>query len=116
MRHLAAFRRRQTRGLPLPLQMHAAGLPTPETEVPVVPSRRWAFDFAWRHWQIALEVEGGVFSSGRHTRGVGYTEDCEKYNRAAIEGWLVIRATTEMVDDGRAIDALRQAFAARGLE
>jgi hypothetical protein len=29
---------------------------------------------------------------------------------------MLIRATTEMVDDGRAIDALREAFAARDRE
>jgi hypothetical protein len=99
-----------------PAQLKAAKLPTPELEVVFAPDRKWAFDYAWRPWMIALEVEGGVFVKSRHTSGLGYTNDCEKYNAAAILGWLLIRATTAMVDDGRAIDALRAAFSARGLE
>lgn len=102
--------------LPLVLQCKVAGLPAPETEVRVCRDRKWAFDYAWSPWRIACEVEGGVFTDGRHTRGLGYTEDCEKYNQAAISGWLVIRATTAMVADGRALAALRAAFSARGLE
>ena len=103
-------------GYSLELQMRAAGIPTPETEVVFTSGRKWAFDYAWRAWEIACEVEGGVFSQGRHTRGLGYTADCEKYNEAAIQGWLVLRVTTAMVADGRAMDVLRAAFAARGLE
>ena len=48
--------------------------------------------------------------------GTGFTNDCEKYNRAAIASWMLLRVTTEMVKDGRAIDFLRDAFTARGLE
>jgi hypothetical protein len=114
-RSLRATRVR-SRAIPLELQMRAAGIPTPETEVQFDPEHKWAFDYAWRAWRIACEVEGGVFSQGRHTRGLGYTRDCEKYNQAAILKWLVIRVTTAMVEDGRAIDVLRAAFAARGLE
>ena len=41
--------------------------------------------------------------------------DCEKYNRAAILGWLVIRATTTAVRDGIAIRDLVDAFKAKGV-
>jgi hypothetical protein len=112
----ATRRRREAKALPLLLQMKAAGIPTPEQEVKFVRDRDWCFDFAWRGWKIALEVEGGVFTQGRHVRGVGYTEDCRKYSRAAIAGWMLIRATTGMVEDGSAIELLRDAFSARGLE
>jgi hypothetical protein len=115
-RRVLRQRRARAHGTPLLLQLKAAKLPTPELEVVFAPDRKWAFDYAWRPWMIALEVEGGVFVKSRHTSGLGYTNDCEKYNAAAILGWLLIRATTAMVDDGRAIDALRAAFSARGLE
>jgi hypothetical protein len=41
--------------------------------------------------RVAVEVEGGAFSGGRHTRGMGFVADCEKYNVAALDGWLVLR-------------------------
>lgn len=54
-------------------------------------TRKWRFDFAWPDQKVALEVEGGVFSGGRHVRGVGFKKDCEKYNAAVVDGWRVLR-------------------------
>lgn len=55
--------------------------------------RRWKFDFAWpEHW-LAVEMEGGAFSGGRHTRGVGYAGDCQKYSAAVVLGWRLLRYT-----------------------
>lgn len=61
--------------------------------------RRWAFDFAWPRANLAVEIEGGAFNGGRHTRGVGFTEDCVKYNAAAVKGWRVLRFTPQMLKD-----------------
>jgi very-short-patch-repair endonuclease len=60
-------------------------------------TRRWRFDFAHLASKTAVEVEGGVWSGGRHTRGTGYTKDCQKYNAAALEGWAIFRLTGDMV-------------------
>lgn len=80
-------------------------------------ARGWRFDFAWPARMVALEVEGGTHSGGRHTRGTGYAQDCAKYNHAALLGWLVLRATTEQVKNGEAAgwvtQALRRQFAAQ---
>ena len=75
--------------------------------------RRWRFDYAWPDRKIALELEGGTWVGGRHTRGAGYRNDCRKYNRAAVLGWIVIRATTDMAADGSALQDLEAAFKAR---
>lgn len=55
------------------------------------PSRKWRFDLAIPEMKIAIELEGGVFTNGRHTRGQGYVNDCEKYNAANVLGWNVLR-------------------------
>lgn len=75
------------------------GIPEPERELRFHPERRWRFDFAWRDKHVALETEGGTFSGGRHTRAIGFHRDAEKYNAAALLGWLVLRLDTEMVKD-----------------
>ena len=82
------------------LQIRAAGLPVPVREHRFHPSRRWRFDFAYPDEKIAIEIEGGVWIGGRHTRGSGFTSDCEKYNEAARLGWRVFRLTGEMIRNG----------------
>jgi very-short-patch-repair endonuclease len=69
----------------------------PEREVRFDPVRKWRFDFAWTEVKVAVEIEGGAFVRGRHTRGAGYAADCEKYNAALIAGWSVLRFTSEML-------------------
>lgn len=78
----------------------AAGLPAFHREFQFCSTRKWRFDFAWPGKKVALEFEGAVFQSGRHTRGAGFTVDCHKYNTAALLGWKVFRVTTAMAEDG----------------
>ena len=70
---------------------HKLGLPVPEREYRFDAERRWRFDFAWPALKIAVEIEGGVWIRGRHVRPVGYLGDLEKYNRAVVLGWRVLR-------------------------
>ena len=72
------------------------------------PVRKWRFDFAWLDKSIAVEIEGGTWSRGRHTRGSGFELDCEKYNEAAAIGWTVFRFTGKMVKSGNAIQLLKE--------
>lgn len=71
------------------------GLPEPTPELRFHPKRRWRFDYAWEPSKVALEVEGGVWTRGRHTRGSGFLKDMKKYNEAARLGWRVVRTTPE---------------------
>ena len=71
-------------------------------------TRRWRFDYAHPATKVAVEIEGGVWTSGRHSRGEGYTADCEKYSTAAVQGWRIIRATTQQVISGLAIEWAKQ--------
>jgi hypothetical protein len=80
----------------------------PETEVRFHPTRRWRFDLAWPSMRLAVEVEGGTWAGGRHTRGAGFEADCEKYNEAALAHWTVLRVTPAMIDDGRALAVIER--------
>ena len=95
----------------LTLQIWNAKLASQEREYRFDKKRKWRFDFAYPERKIAIEVEGGVFSGGRHTRGKGFTADCEKYNRATELGWSVYRFTTQQVRNGEAIELLTRIFA-----
>jgi very-short-patch-repair endonuclease len=94
----------------LGLHIRTAGLPAPTPEYVFHPSRKWRFDFAWPDRRLAVECEGGVFTGGRHTRGGGFTKDCEKYNAAALLGWKVLRFTAAMIKNGSAIQQIERAF------
>jgi hypothetical protein len=94
-------------------QLAYLGISQPVLEYRFHPVRRWRFDLAWPDLRVACEVEGATWANGRHTRGSGFEADAIKYNTAAIDGWLVIRVTGNMVKDGRAHQAVRDAIAAR---
>ena len=93
----------------LALHMRATGL-RPESEFRFHKPRRWRFDFAFPDQKVAIECEGGTFSGGRHVRGSGFQADCEKYNTAAIDGWLVLRFTGRMIKSGKALMQIEQAL------
>lgn len=72
------------------------------------PTRRWRFDYAIPSHKIALEVEGGVFSKGRHTRGAGFIGDIEKYNEATRLGWRVVRTVPWELNTRKTVQLLRE--------
>lgn len=75
------------------------------------PDRKWRFDFAHVATKTAIEIEGGTWNGGRHTRGSGYSKDCEKYNEAAKLGWCVLRYTAERINSQcvfEVLDAITQ--------
>jgi very-short-patch-repair endonuclease len=94
--------------LSLERQCQLAGLPTPTLELRFAPPRKWRFDLAFEGPRIAVEIEGAVFTGGRHTRGSGFEKDAEKYAEAMCRGWRVLRVTTGMVRDGRALGYLER--------
>lgn len=98
----------------LTLILQSIGLPAPIPEHRFAPPRRWRFDYAWPERHLALEIEGGIWTAGRHVRPKGYERDCEKYNAAALAGWMVLRVTTAMLRDGRALTLLEEAFSRFG--
>jgi very-short-patch-repair endonuclease len=87
-----------------------AGLPQPVPELRFHTSREWRFDFAWPERRVALEVDGGVWTQGRHTRGAGWTKDTEKLNAAVAAGWRVLRCTPATRDHPDTFAAIQAAL------
>lgn len=97
------------------IRMHAHGLATGFVrDWSFYPGRKWRFDFQEPVMKIAIEVEGGTWSGGAHTRPQGFQEDCEKYNEAALAGWLLLRFTGADIKNGSAIEMIERAIIVRG--
>lgn len=80
-------------------QLSGMDIPDPEPEYHFnKPFTNHRIDFAFKDAKIAIELEGGVFTNGRHTRGKGYTDDCFKYNLLTLQGWRLLRYTRQMLD------------------
>ena len=100
----------------LAINWAAWGLPEPHRELRFDKERFWRFDFAWTtldHGEarcVALEQEGGVWTQGRHSRGQGMCDDMRKYARAYLLGWVVFRATPQMLKSGEAQAWIREAL------
>jgi hypothetical protein len=88
------------------------GVPASDSEYVFAAPRKWRFDYAWPASRVALEVEGGVWTNGRHTRGAGFLKDVEKYNAAAVRGWLVLRCTPATLFAEATFQSIRLAIAA----
>lgn len=73
----------------------AVGIPAPIAEYRFAPPRRWRFDWAWPSEKIAMEVQGGLFTQGRHSRGAALLKEHEKLNAAAVMGWRVLFVTPQ---------------------
>ena len=74
------------------------------------PTRRWRFDYAIPAHKIALEVEGGVWTGGRHTSPKGFLGDIEKYNTATLMGWRVFRTTPDELYKLSTINLIKSAI------
>ena len=57
--------------------------------------RKWPADFYIPCKKLLIEIEGGVWSKGRHLRPQGFINDCEKYNAATLLGYRVIRIPSD---------------------
>ena len=91
-------------------QLKALGAPDPAREWRFHNIRKWRFDLAWPERLLAVEVEGGVYIQGRHTRGSGVEADCEKYNTAVIMGWRILRYTSKTIKNGMAVQEIMMAL------
>ena len=73
------------------LLWQTAGGPALQSEFRFHPTRKWRADYAHIESRTLIEVEGGAWVGGRHTRAAGFVADAEKYLEAALGGWRVVR-------------------------
>jgi hypothetical protein len=85
-------------------------LPEPVAELVFARPRRWRFDYAWPEQRVALEVQGGLFTRGRHSRGPALMKEHEKLNTAAAMGWRVLYCTPAQLARGDILPALELAL------
>jgi hypothetical protein len=87
------------------------GIWLPSSEVVFEPERRWRFDFAWPAQKLALEIQGGIWTAGRHVRGAALLREWEKLNQAAILGWRILYASPDQVyKTGEIFPTIRKAL------
>jgi len=67
----------------------------------------WRFDFCCPEIMLAVEVEGGAWTGGRHTRGAGFSGDLRKYGAAMRLGWTVYRCDYALIRSGEAYDTIK---------
>lgn len=71
--------------------------------------RRFRADYFIPRLNTLIEYEGIFGGKSRHTNIIGYTNDCEKYNRATLMGYRVLRYTAKNYTQVRAdLDELEQ--------
>jgi len=99
------------------LLWHAVDGPTLQSEFRFHPIRKWRADYAHLESRTLIELEGGVWVGGRHTRAAGFVADAEKYLEATLAGWRVLRLVDRqltMETVGRVAAAVRSGWLAQG--
>jgi len=97
-------------GVMFPALCRAHALPEPVAEYRFAPPRRWRFDWCWVDQKLALEVQGGIFTRGRHTRGPALLKEFEKLNAAARLGYRVMFTTPSQLASPEMFEAIREAL------
>lgn len=81
-----------------------------------VPGRLYRFDRAWPEQFVAVEIQGGLWVNGAHSRGSGVERDCVKFSIAAALGWRVLPISKAMIEDGTAVELIAQALGVEVVE
>lgn len=78
-----------------------AGLPRPQTQIPVVTAeKKYYLDMGWEDWMVAVEYDGDHHQTDRWR----YVKDIRRLEILERLGWLVIRVVAE----DRGVDIVRR--------
>jgi hypothetical protein len=87
-----------------------AGIPAPVAEYKFHPVRRWRFDFCWLEQKVYLEINGGIFILGRHSRGPALLKEWEKIAAATAMGFRPLFCQPSDCAKAATIDAIKAAL------
>ena len=79
----------------------SCGGPALETEHLFHEVRKWRMDYVHRDTKTAIELDGGVYVQGRHSRAKGIQDACDKKNSAIQMGWDVFVLCTGIITEDR---------------
>ena len=65
----------------------------------LIPNRRFRFDFVHYPSRTAIEVNGGNWSNGRHTRAGALNQEYEKILLATLEGYVVVFLSQDQINE-----------------
>jgi hypothetical protein len=92
----------------------AHGLPVPIFEFKFSTKRKWRFDVLFQSRagspDVAIEIQGGLFTKGRHNQGAALIKEYEKINEAQLAGYVVLLVTPQQVDSGEVFDLVKRAL------
>ncbi len=94
----------------LAFQLKAVNAPLFERQFRIHPERRFRADFYFPLARVVVEVEGGAFVNGRHSRGTGVENDAEKSALIAQMPARLIRVTPRHVKNGQAVQWILKAL------
>lgn len=87
------------------------GWEQPESELRLIPGRKFQCDLVWQSARLVVEVQGGVWlPKGGHTGGKGQIDDMFKLNTLQLLGWRVLQVTPQQVQSGELQRLLADAF------
>lgn len=69
-----------------------------------IPPKKYLYDFHIIEEQLLIECQGGIWTSGKHTRGAGYEKDCQKMIYAQLCGYRIFYFTPGMIHSGEGLD------------
>lgn len=70
-----------------------------ETEVRLIPQRRFKFDYVNIAAKVAIELNGQIWHKGGHSTGKSLMRDYEKLNLAQQQGYCVFQLSPEMITE-----------------
>ena len=77
------------------------GGPVLATEHRYHKTRMWRFDYAHLDTNVAIELDGGLFTGGGHVRPQHVQDTCDKKNEAILAGWVVFTLGTGIITEDR---------------
>lgn len=96
------------------LWCQANGLPMPVFEYQFAKEtfrRHWRWDICWPDVDgdggVSVEVDGGAWTQGRHTRGAGFIEDQKKRAAGVQLGWRILNVTPDRLHAADTLSALK---------